>query len=407
MNSGIKGNFVINGTFFHRGILTAYDMFELQEERIRSLLKRDSDYPDRRDILNEISPENPAGLEEISSLIHASGDQAGVRDAVIRRADALKRQIYGNKIKLFVPVYVSNVCVNECLYCAYRAPNKDMPRRTLSVDEFRREVREVARMGYRVIEIVTSESPVLRDRNLLPEYIAAARDVLDKTDGKENRGEIILMSWALSDEEFRDVRDAGLDSFYLWQETYDRDVYARVHPENSPKADFRWRAGVFDRAIQSGIRKVGLGALFGLGDWKFDLLSLTSHGNYLQREYGVTPDAIGIPRFKYAEGAVMKEAENMVSDDDLRLAVALYRLAFPYSHVFLNTREKMKLLMELLKGGGSEMNIACAVYPGGYTMPRKDRQFDFYSYPTEKTVDMLKEQGYEVTHFSPEVRATG
>jgi 2-iminoacetate synthase len=200
------------------------------------------------------------------------------------------------------------------------------------------------------------------------------------------------------------VRDAGLDAFYIWQETYDPDVYSGLHPGTSPKSDFEWRTGVFDRAIKSGIKKVGLGVLFGLADWKYDLLSLISHGKYLQEEYGVTPDAIGIPRFRSAAGAVLKEAPNAMSDDDLKLAVALYRLAFPHSHVFLNTREKMTLLMELIGCGGSEMNIACAVYPGGYSEPKGDRQFDFYSYPTDKTVARLRDSGYEVSHFAEAVR---
>ena len=379
-------------------------MFELHVEIIKSLLDREHAPRDWRDVLSRITPDSPAGLEDTSTLLLAARQDREAHDAIINRGGAVKQEVSGNRIKLFVPVYISNVCVNECLYCAYRSTNKKMPRRTLSVDELRNEVRKVTRMGYRVIELVTGESPELRDRNLLPDYISVTREILDEARQGKDAGEIILMSWALSEDEFRDVRDAGLDAFYIWQETYDPDVYSRLHPENTPKSDFKWRTGVFDRAIKSGIKKVGLGVLFGLADWKYDLLSLVSHGKYLQEEYGVSPDAIGIPRFRLAAGAVMNEAPCPMNDDELRLAVALYRLAFPYSHVFLNTREKMTLLMELLKGGGSEMNIACAVYPGGYTEPKGDRQFDYYSYPTNKTVERLRENGYEVTHYAEAVR---
>jgi 2-iminoacetate synthase len=377
-------------------------MFEVPGEIIRSLLDGES-ASDWRDILDRISPDHPAGLEDVAALIKAAQTDNDARTAILNRAGDIKRLVFGNQVKLFVPVYISNVCVNECLYCAYRSPNKEMPRRTLAVDELRDEIREVARMGYRVIELVTSESPELRDKNLLPEYVRATREILDETGQGIYPGEIILMSWALSEDELRDVHDAGLDAFYIWQETYDSDAYSRLHPVSSPKSDFAWRVGIFDRAIKSGIGKVGMGVLFGLADWRFDLLALVSHGDYLRKEYGITPDAIGIPRFRHAEGSAMTEAPCPVSDDDLKLAVALYRLAFPHSHVFLNTREKLSLLVELLKGGGSEMNIACAVYPGGYTDPRRDRQFDYYSYPTDKTVQRLMENGCEVTHFAKPV----
>ena len=207
------------------------------------------------------------------------------------------------------------------------------------------------------------------------------------------------MSWALSDEEFKALADSPPDCFYIWQETYNKELYGKYHPAGHPKADFQNRIDVFDRAIKSGIRRVGLGVLFGLAPWERDVLSLIAHGQYLQNEYGITIDAVGIPRFKPAEGARITEAPFPVSDSEIKLAAAIYRLAFPNSHVFLNTREKLNLIFELLDSGGSEMNIACAVYPGGYGVPRRERQFSHYSYPTEKTIEELKKRGYFITHF--------
>jgi len=379
------------------GVATA--MFVVPEDDIRSLLADRSKAGRWRTALDRITPDNPAGLEHVALLIRACRTDPDALGAVVTHAGRLKSEIFGPAVKLFVPVYISNTCVNECLYCAYRAPNVEMPRRTLTEDEFRREVLEVTGMGYRVIELVTSESIELQEPGRLARYISIAREVLDQAPASGDAPEVILMSWALSDEEFAAVRDAGVDAFYLWQETYDRRAYAAVHPEHVPKADFDWRVVVFDRAMQAGIRKVGLGILFGIGGWEFDVLALIAHGRYLEKEYGAPPDALGLPRFKHAQGIPIRDAPHPVSDDQLRLAVALYRLAFPCSHVFLNTREKLSLLLKLLEGGGSEMNIACAVFPGGYTEPVRDRQFDHYSYPTDKTVAMLANRGYRPTHF--------
>ncbi len=390
-------------------------MFRVPENKIHQLL----DHPDTsaswQSILDRVSPDTPLDIESTAILIHACKKDCKAFDAVVQMAAEIRNDVYGYSIKLFVPVYLSNACINECMYCAYRAPNPDMPRRTLTPDEFRREIIEVTRMGYRVIELVTSESLALKENGSLARYVSIARDVLDNAPmpvesdklNETNKAEIILMSWTLSEDEFRSVHDAGLDAFYLWQETYNEKRFSEMHPQQTPKADFCYRLEVFDRAIESGIRKIGMGVLFGLSEWEYDVLALILHGRYLEETYGVTPDAIGVPRFKYASGAPLTKAPYPVSDDELRLAVAIYRLAFPHSQIFLNTREKLNLILQLLDGGGSEMNIACAVYPGGYTEPTHDRQFDFFSYPTDKTLSILREKGYQPTHFvTPEAIKT-
>ena len=374
-------------------------MFEVPAEKINGLLSRTDRSVDWKLLLDRITPGNPCDLETASILIRAAGESSDAFSAIIEKANSIKQQVFGNAVKLFVPVYISNSCINNCEYCAYRRDNTEMPRRTLTGDEFRREIEQVVGMGYRVIELVTGESPDLKPPGSLAKYVRIAREVVDSAAQSDDPPEIILMSWALDDAEFVSVREGGPDSFYLWQETYDRKTFESVHSSDSPKADFDWRTGVFDRAIKAGIRRVGIGVLFGLGRLDFDMLALISHGMYLQETYGITIDALGLPRFKPAQGTPMQVAPSPVSDDELKLAVALYRLAFPHSHLFLNTREKLNLLLELLDGGGSEMNIACAVYPGGYTEPKSERQFEHYSYPTDKTVKLIEERGHKLSHF--------
>lgn len=374
-------------------------VFEVPVQTIRELLSKAPSPPECRSVLSETGPDNPLSLEKAALVINSLKADGTLLDALVSRAREVKEHTYGDSVKLFVPVYISNVCENECLYCSYRASHQAMVRRTLSVEEFRREVARVTGMGYRVVEIVTSESKALKSRFALPSYVRAAREILDSASQAGQRPEVILMSWALSEEELSQVRDAGCDAFYLWQETYDEAVYRALHPRGTPKADFAWRIGVFDRAVRSGISRVGIGVLFGLAPWEFDVLALISHGKYIENTLGGSLDVIGIPRFKPAAGAPLCTAPHPVGDDVLRAAVALYRLSFPRSHVFLNTREKLSLLMELLAGGGSEMNIACSVFPGGYTERTEHRQFEYYSYPTDKTLDLLAQKGYRPTHF--------
>jgi len=375
-------------------------MFRVPKEKIGRLVTDAGDIGGWRSALECVAPDLPLNLETAALLMRAAMSDEAAFVAIIESAGRMRDTVWGRSVKLFVPVYISNACVNECLYCAYRAPNLAMSRRSLDPDEFRREIVEVTSMGYRVIELVTSESPALKENGALARYLSTARDVVECAAGVgKQEAEIILMSWALSEEEFESVRRGGLEAFYLWQETYDEVRFRDLHPQGTPKARFEDRIEVFDRAIGSGIRKVGMGVLFGLSDWRYDVLALISHGRYLEETYGVSPDAIGVPRFKHAEGAPMQVAPCAVSDDELRVAVAIYRLAFPRSHVFLNTREKLPLMLKLLDGGGSEMNIACAVYPGGYTHPSRERQFDHYSYPTEKTLALLAGKGYRPTHY--------
>ncbi|HDS29545.1 MAG TPA: radical SAM protein [Firmicutes bacterium] len=374
-------------------------MYEVPVNKIEKLIER-ADPPGLwNEILDSITPETPSGLYSAASLINSGLHVIEAFNRILEKADEIKRAVFGNEIKLFVPVYLSNVCINNCAYCAYRRDNLEMPRKTLTEEEFRDEIIKVTGMGYRVLELVTGESPSLIVPGTLANYVKIAREILDNAPVAGKPSEIILMSWALDGDEFESVKNAGADSFYLWQETYEEAIYGKVHDTRFPKADFSWRLGVFDRAIKSGIRRFGIGVLFGLGRFEFDLLALISHGKYLEETYGITIDALGIPRFKPAEGAPMVEPLHEVTDEMLKLAVALYRLAFPKSHVFLNTREKLNLLYELLGCGGSEMNIACAVYPGGYTRPTTERQFQHYSYPTEKTIESLKERGYAVGDY--------
>ena len=374
-------------------------MFAVPDSAIRLLLDGPPPRRSWETILAEVGPSNPLSIDDAASIIRMSRMGCDVLPAVVARAAEVKAEVLGDSVKLFVPVYLSNICENDCVYCAYRSGHDAMPRRTLSEEDFRREIAQVLGMGYRVIELVTSESPELKGAGRLARYVSIAREMADSAPHAGEDAEVILMSWALSEDEFAEVRAAGCDAFYLWQETYDRDSYAALHPAGTPKADFDWRVQVFDRALRAGIRRVGLGVLFGLASWDFDVLALIAHGKYLEETYGVPVDVIGIPRFKPASGTPLAEPPNPVSDDELRLAVALYRLAFPHSQVFLNTREKLSLMLDLLAGGGSEMNVACAIFPGGYTEQTHDRQFEHYSYPTDKTLRLLREKGYRPSHF--------
>jgi 2-iminoacetate synthase len=203
----------------------------------------------------------------------------------------------------------------------------------------------------------------------------------------------------MDENEYRTFRESGLNEVYSWMETYDRNVYARVHPPRTHKADYDYRMQVFDRALKAGIKRYGMGVLFGLGSWEFDVLSLLDHALYLSSSYGIPPYAFGIPRLKKAPGIAEQKPWLRISNRQYRLAVAIYRLAFPATHTYMNTRENLSLLLQLLRGGGSEINAEATTRPGGYTENwiHDGDQFFHYSYNSQEVTKILEANGMKVS----------
>jgi 2-iminoacetate synthase len=302
-----------------------------------------------------------AGLEldDVAALLQAGHEARG---EIFAAAREVKERIYGRRMVLFAPLYASNECSNNCLYCAFRKDNRDLVRRTLTMDEIAAEIRTLGEMGHKRVLLVLGESGKSG-----ADYAVKALETTYAT--RSGRGEIRRANANMAPlpvEGFRALKAAGLGTYQCFQETYHPEQYRYLHPSGQ-KADYGWRLGVFDRAFAGGVDDIGMGVLFGLYDYRFDLLALLSHARYLDQRYEVGPHTISFPRIEPAQNAPAAEhIPYPVSDDDLRLIVAAIRLAVPYTGIIMSTRESPELRRELVGLGVSQLSAASRVYPGGY-----------------------------------------
>ncbi len=299
-------------------------------------------------------------LEDVAFLSRISDpDQLSL---LYKTAQKIKNDIYGNRIVIFAPLYVSNECANICDYCGFRADNKDLLRRTLSPEELQQETRILETQGFKRLLLVYGEHPRFDG-----EWIAESIEAVYRGEGTKREIRRININTApLSVEDFKIVKKTGIGTYQCFQETYHRETYEKVHLKGK-KSNYIRRLYAHDDAFVAGIDDVGLGVLFGLYDWKYELLGLLSHSYHLESKYGVGPHTISFPRIEPALNAPISEAPPyQVSDTDLKKIIAIIRIAVPYTGIILTTRETGQLRNELLKLGVSQISAASRTYPGGY-----------------------------------------
>jgi 2-iminoacetate synthase len=336
--------------------------------------------------------------EDIASLM-VHGQDAARREAIHAAARELREQTGGRTIEIIIPEYLTSICQNDCLYCGYRKSNVLAERVQLSLNDYERELDLILAWGYRQIELVLSDDPDFGADRLAP-YVELTRRKLAEAGG----GVVALNAPAYNEESYRLLFRAGIDWVALWQETYDEAHFGRWHFQGSPKREFAFRLNVWDRALAAGFTRVGLGILFGLYDWRFDVLALAEHAQYLQRTYGVEPHAFGIPRLKAARGvlASQKPSRFSVSDEDFQLAISLYRLAFPRTRLFFNTRETYEFNMAMV-ARGDLFTVDCETLPGAYLRGRLPGQFTTYHYPPRGGVRAdFARRGFVCRYLEPE-----
>jgi 2-iminoacetate synthase len=275
----------------------------------------------------------------------------------------VKNEIYGNRLVLFAPLYISNLCANECLYCAFRARNQALVRRTLSQEEIAGEARILIDQGHKRVLLVSGESYPAEGF----EYVLKAIETVYST--RSGHGEIRRINAnvaPLSVENYSRLKAAKIGTYQCFQETYHRATYSAVHTAGK-KRDFDWRATCFDRAMQAGIDDVGIGVLFGLYDWKFEVLAMKQHIEHLEETFGVGPHTISVPRLEPAVGSTLAYAPtHPVSDNDFKKIVALLRLAVPYTGIIMSTRENAAIRRATFELGVSQISAGSRCDPGGY-----------------------------------------
>ncbi len=282
---------------------------------------------------------------------------------VIEAAKFVKQAIYGKRIVLFAPLYISNECDNNCLYCGFQQSNKESHRKTLSLQEIIQETKSLIETGVKRILLVSSESKNFAFEKII-EAIECCYNV--KTEHGEIR-RINVNIAPLSIEQFKRLKDAKIGTYQVFQETYNKDVYAKMHP-SGPKSDYKFRYQAPFRALEAGIGDIGMGVLFGLSDPVSEIKSLLSHINEMESIYGIGPHTISVPRIKPAKGAKLSfNPPYNVSDDFFIYIVAVLRLAVPYTGIILSTRETPALRDTLFDVGVSQISAASSTIPGGYT----------------------------------------
>lgn len=329
-------------------------------EEIEGFLK--SVRPDRQRVLDVIAKsldKNRLTLEETAVLINATDPD--LIEAIKDGARTLKKLVYGNRIVLFAPLYIGNKCVNNCTYCGFRVENKDAIRKTLEHNEIKKEIEALQDNGQKRLVLVFGEHPEYN-----ADYIAECTKIAYSV--KKGNGEIRrvnINAAPLDIEGFRKVHQAGIGTYQIFQETYHPEAYKWYH-KGGRKADYNWRVTAFDRAQEAGLDDVGIGALFGLYDWRFEVMAMVRHTNHLEACYDVGPHTISFPRITAASNNSIKP-EYEVSDEDFTRLIAILRLAVPYTGLILTAREPAHIRTEALSFGVSQIDGGTKLEIGSYS----------------------------------------
>ena len=310
-------------------------------------------------------------------------------------AEKIKKDYYGNRIVLFAPLYLSNYCVNGCVYCPYHAKNKHIPRRKLTQEEIKKEVIALQDMGHKRLAIESGEDPVNNPIEYILESIKTIYSVKHKN-GAIRRVNVNIAATTV--ENYKKLHEAGIGTYILFQETYNKESYEKLHP-TGPKHNYAYHTEAMDRAMQGGIDDVGLGVLFGLESYRYEFSALLMHAEHLEAAFGVGPHTISVPRIKKADDINPDEFDNGIDDDIFAKIVACIRIAVPYTGMIISTRESEKCRERVLHLGISQISGGSKTSVGGYFNPMPEdedsSQFDVSDRRSlDEVIRWLMELGY-------------
>jgi 2-iminoacetate synthase len=326
------------------------------------------------DLLKEIleKAKSCKGLTHREAAVLLSVEDSGILEEMFNIAKLIKNKIYGKRIVLFAPLYVSNYCVNNCDYCGYKHSNVGFTRRKLSMEELKEEVKVLESLGHKRLALEAGEDPI----NCTIEYILECMKTIYSV--KLDNGNIRRINVniaATTEENYKKLKDAGIGTYILFQETYHKPTYEKIHPQG-PKHDYNWHTTAMDRAMKAGIDDVGVGVLYGLYDYKYDTIAMLMHGEHLEKNFGVGPHTISVPRMRAAEGVNLDTYPYLVSDDEFKKIVAVLRLSVPYTGMILSTREEAEFRDEVLSIGISQISAGSCTGVGGYVEEYRDSRHD-------------------------------
>ena len=298
-------------------------------------------------------------------------------------AEEIKQAFYGNRIVMFAPLYLSNYCINGCVYCPYHAKNKHIARKKLTQEEIRQEVIALQDMGHKRLALETGEDPVHNPIEYILESIQTIYSVHHKN-GDIRRVNVNIAATTV--ENYRKLKEAGIGTYILFQETYHKESYEQLHP-TGPKHDYAYHTEAHDRAMQGGIDDVGLGVLFGLEMYKYEFAGLLMHAEHLEAAFGVGPHTISVPRLKRADDIDPDQFDNGISDEIFEKIVACIRIAVPYTGMIISTRENEAVRTKVLRLGISQTSGASRTSVGGYTEEERPHDSEQFDVSDQRTLD--------------------
>ena len=340
----------------------------IDEAKINDILARTSK-PDKKralEVIEKAKERKGLSMEETALLLQTHDPE--LDEALFKTARHVKEHIYGKRLVLFAPLYISNYCVNNCLYCAFRRDNTELRRRALTPDGIREETEILLQEGHKRLLVVFGEHP----QKSTIEYIGESIEtVYAARDGESQIRRINVNAAPMTVDDLRALKSFGIGTFQSFQETYHRETYGIMHP-SGPKSDYNWRVTAMDRAFEAGIDDMGIGLLFGLYDIRWEVLALLAHCNHLEEKFGVGPHTISVPRLEPALNApAANSPPHPVHDETFKRVVAILRLAVPYTGMILTTRETSEMRNEVFKLGVSQISAGSRTYPGAYKEHRE------------------------------------
>ena len=379
----------------------------INDEEIRATLQYAQENKDNLELIDEIlekaRPKKTetgytcAGLSHREASVLLACDNPEKIEEIYKIAEEIKLAFYGNRIVIFAPLYLSNYCVNGCVYCPYHLKNKTIPRKKLTQEEVKAEVIALQDMGHKRLAIEAGEDPKNNPIEYILECINTIYSVHHKN-GDIRRVNVNIAATTV--ENYRKLKEAGIGTYILFQETYHKESYLKLHP-TGPKHDYDYHTTAMDRAMEGGIDDVGLGVLFGLELYKYEFAGLLMHAEHLEAAHGVGPHTISVPRLKRADDINPDEFDNGIDDDTFAKITACIRLAVPYTGIIISTRENEQVRSKLLRLGVSQVSGGSRTSVGGYAgyeadeRPHDTEQFDVSDQRSlDEVVAWLMENGH-------------
>ncbi len=333
------------------------------------------------------------GLSYKDAAVLLECDLEDVKSRIYSLAENIKKRFYGNRIVMFAPLYLSNYCINECRYCPYHGSNKHIARKQLSQEDIVKEVIALQDMGHKRLALETGEDPEHCPIEYVLESIKTIYGIKHKN-GAIRRVNVNIAATTV--ENYKKLKEAGIGTYILFQETYHKPTYEYLHPKG-PKHNYAYHTEAMDRAMEAGIDDVGLGVLFGLNLYKYDFVGLLMHAQHLEDAMGVGPHTISVPRIRPADDVNLNDYSNAIPDEIFEKIVAILRIAVPYTGIIMSTRESEKTRAECLKLGVSQISGGSSTSVGGYVEKEKENSAQFEVNDTrtlDEIVNWLIKLGY-------------